>query len=165
MVGLSKLKEFFLHQISNLFVKAVATLDFKKESNGYQFTNINLLEGETQDIVTHLREYGFYSVPMENAQCFVCFPNGSRDEGFIIKACHSEHEISGEQQEKGMVFMRHYLGHNITMKENSLKIESLNSKPLEIEAEDVNITAKNVSITLQSGGKLTVNNTNFSVDA
>ena len=155
MVGLSKLKIILLNKIGNLFVKAISTVDFE-DGDGFQYTDLDLLKDEVKKKVTHLREYGFYSKPMKNAECFVAFPNGSRDDGFILKACHGKYE---PDLEVGDVALVHFKGHQILLSEdNGLNIEIVNSKPITIKA-------KNVNIELEAGGQFSVAGTHFTVDA
>lgn len=155
MVGLAKLKKFLLNKIANLILKAIATKDFSNGS-GFPYTNIDVLQDLQKTKVMYLRDYGFYSLPMEKAECIVVFPNGSLDEGIILKACHSEHEP--KEQENGEVGVKHYKGHWIKMQEEQVEFIMANSKPLTIKA-------KNVNIELESGGQFSVAGSNLTVDA
>lgn len=158
MVGLVKLKIFLLNKIANLFVKAIATSEFKSNSKSYQFTNVNLLADDAKTEIIHLREYGFYSIPFSGAECLVCFPNGSKDEGFILKACHQQYEPKPNDYTNGDLFMLHYKGHKIHLTDEGINIESENSKPITIKA-------KNVDIDLEAGGKFSVAGDHLTVDA
>lgn len=158
MGGLADIKRIFMNKLANIVLKAIATSQFTKSNESYQKTNALILADESKNNLTHLREYGFYSVPKSGAECLTIFPGGSKDEGFIIKACHQAYEPTTDNAE-GNVMMLHWKGHKILLTESEgLKIEVKESKP-------VTIIAKNVDIELETGGQFSVGGTNLTVDA
>lgn len=157
MVGLAKLRQALLNKIANLFVKAIASSSFYSSSDGLQYASVDLLADEPKDEVSKLSDYGFYSKPLKGAQCFVVFPNGSRDEGFILKAFHQEYLPSPEIEKDGDIFLMHYKGHKIRITDEGIEVNTVDNKP-------INVTAKDVNIILEANGKFTVAENNFTVD-
>ena len=161
MAGINKLKEYLMSKISSLIVKAIASGDFTiPDTKGkFQYVNLDTFKDVTKADVIRPQDYGFYSAPLDGSECLVLFPNGSQDEGIIIRASNTKYDPTSSQMESGDIMILHYKGHFIKLSDaGGVEIEVLNSKPITIKA-------KNVDIELDVGGKFTVAGDNLTVDA
>jgi len=71
-------------RIQMMVCKALlASVDDTKE---IQLVNIIALEGEVQNKLERLQEYGFTSNPPLNAECLVLYLGGNKDHGIVIKS-------------------------------------------------------------------------------
>jgi len=160
MVGLNNLKSFFVSKISSLIIKAITTtsIEIPSEKGIFQFVNINTFKDNPKNDIVRLQEYGFYSVPLKGGETIVLFPNGSQDEGLIVKTSNVKYDPIDDEIKEGDTMIKHYKGDFIKITDDGIEINSKTDKPIVVNG-------KNVDINLITGGKFTVAGDNLTVDA
>lgn len=133
-----------------------ALLSLVDDTKSVQLLQIEILDGETKSGVERVQNYGFTSVPRAGGEVVAVFINGNRDQGLVVAVDDSRVRLKNLPE--GASAMYHYSGHKIVMTDDGIEVTGANDKPF-------NITAKNVNITLQSGGKFSVAGDNLTVDA
>jgi len=106
---------------------------------------VSVLNGEVRDRVERMQEYGFTSVPQDNAEALVVFLGGRRDHGIIVATDDRRYrptglakgEVSLYTDETSQVVLRR--GNQIEIRSSSASGGAL-------------VTVKDGQITLQSSG-------------
>lgn len=121
----------------------------KSASDGskIQVLKVALGAGELRDGLERLQPYGLTSVPEAGAEAVVAFIGGNRDNGVVVVVDDSRERKTGLSV--GDVCLYRKGGPFIQLKDNNV----------------IEIHAKNVNVTLDSGGQLNVANGNLTVDA
>ncbi len=159
MAGLNSVMVWVKTKLSNLFVKAILNADITIiNSGGLPTVNVDMMHEETQNDMVYPQQYGIYSAPLKGSQAFIAFQNGSRDEGIVISVADDRYFHISSDFKPGDIMIKYKDTHTIHLSESGVKIEAVSNQPINLEAQNVNVT-------LSAGGQFAVNNTNFTVDA
>lgn len=72
-------------------------LSLVNDAKAIQTSQVQLLEGETQDDCERVQQYGFTSMPHDGAEAVLVFPGGLRDHGLIIAVDDRRYRLKGLQ--------------------------------------------------------------------
>ena len=124
------------------------------DSTTIQTVQTALLAGEVRSAIERFQEYGFSSVPFEEAEVVVVFPGGNRDHGLGI-ACE-DRRYRLKSLAPGEVALYDDLGKTIIFRRDGR---------LEIRAAEIDVQTTG-DATIQAGGDATVRATgNATLDA
>jgi phage baseplate assembly protein V len=79
--------------IRNMIARGV--LETSTDQRGVQVLGLSLLDGERKDNLEKFGQYGFSSVPMDEAEAIVIFPGGDRSSGIVIATEQRDSRMTG----------------------------------------------------------------------
>lgn len=145
-LGIVRLIQDLSKRVKSTVARAV--LEELSDAQGVQLGKFSFLAGEVRNNVERLENYGFSSVPPEDSEAIVIFPNGDRSRGYVV-ACDSRADRPKDKK-KGETYIWTKFGHKIYLKENGdIDIYSP-QKTILIAEDEINIT---------SGAKTVLNST------
>jgi phage baseplate assembly protein V len=152
--------------IRNMVARGV--LETGDDTQGVQVLGLSLMDGERKDNVERFQNYGFSSMPMNEAEAIVIFPGGDRSAGVIIAMDERGSRMTGLQP--GEVAMYNNAGNSVILHtDGSIEITAIEqvqiwAKKLLVDVEeDVTINAKTAvlnteeTVTVNAKGDVTVN--------
>jgi phage baseplate assembly protein V len=152
--------------IRNMIARGV--LETGDDTQGVQVLGLSLMDGERKDNVERFQNYGFSSMPMNEAEAIVIFPGGDRSAGVIIAMDERGSRMTGLQP--GEVAMYNNAGNSVILHtDGSIEITAIEqvqiwAKKLLVDVEeDVTINARTAvlnteeTVTVNAKGDVTVN--------
>lgn len=131
----------------NMIVRGIVTL--VDDARKLQSLQVETLEGELSDEAERFQQYGFSSVPFEEAEAIVLFPAGTRSHAVVIAVDDRRHRPTGLEPGESVLYDDQ--GQFIRIFRDRIEINSplkvvVNSPTIEATGEDVTVTAENVTI-------------------
>lgn len=132
--SMRRLLEPLKRRVALIVARAIVRLS--NDDTLLQSLQVECLQGEVQDSVERVQEYGFTSRPQDGAEAVVVFPNGNRGHGLVIAVDDRRYRIKGLQ--KGEVAIYTDQGDNITLKRDG-NIEVVSSTRVLVQTPTMRI--------------------------
>jgi phage baseplate assembly protein V len=152
--------------IRNMISRGV--LETSTDQRGVQVLGLSLLDGERKDNLEKFGQYGFSSVPMDEAEAIVIFPGGDRSSGIVIATEQRDSRMTGLLSGETAIYTN--AGNSIIIHmDGSIEITAIEqvqvwAKRLLVDVEeDVTVNAKlavvntEETVTVTAKGDVTVN--------
>lgn len=131
----------------NMIVRGIVTL--VDDSKKLQSVQVEMLDGELSDEAERFQQYGFSSVPFEEAEAIILHPAGTRSHAIVIAVDDRRHRPTG--LEPGESALYDDQGQYVHIYRDRIEINSplkivVNAPVVEVTGEDISVTAENVTI-------------------
>jgi phage baseplate assembly protein V len=110
------LKRKLTSMISVALIKAI------DDSNNFQLLKLSVLDGEEQEGIERVQEYGFTSVPPANSEAVVVFVGGKRSHGLVIATESSRYRLKSLPE--GAVALYNMNGDFVKLTKNKIEISA-----------------------------------------
>lgn len=84
-----------------------AIIEAVKDNDEIQLVKISGLDGEVQDGVERIQNYGFSSNVPKGGEAVVLYVQGNREDGIVITADHGEYRIKDLQSGETVMYSQH----------------------------------------------------------
>jgi len=130
------------NKIFSIFARGMQKLI--DDSAGTQKIQVVVLNGETITDVERMQEYGFSSVPLNDAETVIGFINGSKEQGLIL--CVNDRRYRPTGLADGDVIVYDYRGNKITCKDSGIELECVNGNKIEMVSGEVKVNGTNLEV-------------------
>lgn len=149
-----------LHQLNRLsqrlrLLATKALVDSVDDSTPIQLLKVLGLEGEVDDAIERIQEYGFSSVPPKDSEVLLTEVGGSRD-NMVVTATDS-HDYRPMGSESGEVVVYSQYGQTVHLKADGSAVVTASQGAVTLAADAGSITIQGNNVTVD--GNLTVTGT------